>query len=92
MRHRQIFCQLLKRNSARGRFPCLHQVLRNRMLSTPVKWNRNRSPLRPDYPVAVTQKSFQNRIVLKPPLPLNSVSAFPHQPESKKMRIFCFPI
>lgn len=66
MCHRQIFRQLLKRNSARGRFPCLHQVLRNRMLSASVKWNRNRSPLRPDYPVAVTQKSFQNRIVLKP--------------------------
>lgn len=66
MRHRQILCQLLKRNSARGRFPCLHQVLRNRMLSTPVKWNRNRSPLRPDHSVAVAQKNLQNRIVLKP--------------------------
>ena len=66
MRHRQIFYQLFKRNSAGGRFPGFHQVLRNRMLSASVKWNRNRSPFRPDYPVAVTQKSFQNRIVLKP--------------------------
>lgn len=66
MRHRQIFCQLFKRNSAGGRFPGFHQVLRNRMLSAPVKWNRNRSPFRPDRAVAVTQKNLQNRIVLKP--------------------------
>lgn len=36
------------------------------MLPAPVKWNLNRSPLRPDRPVAVTQKNLQNRIVSKP--------------------------
>ena len=77
MRHRQIFCQLFKRNSAGGRFPGFHQVLRNRMLSAPVKWNRNRSPLRPDHSIGVSQKNLQNRIVLKPLFPRNPLEQSP---------------